>query len=270
MRFSIVTYAWLIAAFGLLLVSPRANSQPWPGSPAPRVPSLAFAWFGAAGGSYLGVGAVEIDPERAKALKLRENRGVELTCIEDGSPAAEAGLRVGDIVLRYGGDRIEDMERLSRLVRKTPVGRRVKLVISRGGATMTVSAVIGSRAAPAPDGFRALDTAFPNLDIPGMPALSQPVGLEIEALSPQLAGFFGVKTGVLVGSVLPQSPAESAGIRAGDVILRIGGAQTGTPAELVTALNSRSKNRVPVVVMRKRHEKTLQLNLDGGRPVSSR
>ncbi|MGH9611631.1 MAG: PDZ domain-containing protein, partial [Bryobacteraceae bacterium] len=117
MRFSII-FRLCFAQVLLLLAVPSAHSQMWPGSPAPHVPPMALAWFGAAGVSYLGVGAVEIDTERARSLKLREDRGVKLTCIEDGSPAAEAGLQVGDVVLRYGGKKIDGMEQLSRLVRE--------------------------------------------------------------------------------------------------------------------------------------------------------
>ncbi len=291
MRFSIIFRLCFAQALVLLAV-PFANSQTWPGSPTLHFPSVALAWFGA-GGSYLGVGAVEIGPDRARSMKLRGDRGVELTCIENGSPAAEAGLRVGDIVLEYGGEKIDGMEQLSRLVRETPVGRRVKLVVSRDRAKITTAAVIGSRAATVPGGFRALDMSFPNGDmvavplVPGMSGLEQPlgggsgerIGIEIEALPPQLAGFFGVKAGVLVGSVLAKSPGERAGIRAGDVIVRIDGTQIRTPTEVVAAIDSRSGNRIPVLVVRERHPRILRLNLDNGRsrqpsvvaePVNSR
>lgn len=280
MRFSII-FRLCFAQVLLLLAVPSAQSQTWPGSPAPHVPPVALAWFGAAGVSYLGVGAVEIDPERARSLKLREDRGVELTCIEDGSPAAEAGLQVGDIVLRYGGEKIDGMEQLSRLVRETPIGRRVKLVVSRSGAKITISAVIGTRAMTVTSGFRTLTTSFPNVDmaavpfVPGMSVLEQPlgggsgerVGIEIEALPPQLAGFFGVKAGVLVGSVLAKSPGERAGIRAGDVIVRIDNTQIRTPAEVGAVIDSRSSNRIPVLVVRERHARILRLNLDSDRSL---
>jgi len=279
MRF-FITFRLCLTSALLLLAAGSANSQTWPGLPAPHVPSVAFAWFGGTSGSYLGIGAVEIGSKRAKSLKLQEDRGVELTCIEDNSPAAKAGLQVGDIVLQYGGEKIKGMEQLSQLVRETPAGRRVKLVIDRDGAKMTISAVVGSRAVTVPSGFRALNTSFPNDDmaavpfVPGMPGLEQPIGgrngerigIEIEALPPQLAGFFGVKAGALVGSVLAQSPGEHAGIRAGDIIVKINGMQIRTPAEVVDAIDSRSSDRIPVLVVRKRRTRILRLNLDSGRP----
>src|SRR4051812_43336424 len=69
------------------------------------------------GSSYLGVGTAEITSDRAKELKLREEHGVEVTAIEESGPAAQAGLRKGDVVLEYNGQRVEGTEQFIRLVR---------------------------------------------------------------------------------------------------------------------------------------------------------
>ena len=110
------------------------------------------------GGTYLGVNLAEIDANRAKELKLKEDYGVEITRVEENSPAEKAGLKPGDVVLEYNGQRVEGMEQFGRLVRETPPGREVKLKISRNGATETLTAVLGSRkvrfGANFPPGFR--------------------------------------------------------------------------------------------------------------------
>src|ERR1700686_497612 len=98
-----------------------------------------------AGGSYLGVSLAEIDSTRAKELKLRETAGVEITRVEEGSPAEKAGLKPNDVVLEYNGQRVEGMEQFGRLVRETPAGREVKLVISRNGAAQTIMATVAAR-----------------------------------------------------------------------------------------------------------------------------
>ena len=77
----------------------------------------------------------EIDADRARELKLKEPSGVEITRVEDGSPADKAGLKPDDVVLEYNGQRVEGMEQFGRLVRETPAGRDVKMLISRNGAT---------------------------------------------------------------------------------------------------------------------------------------
>src|SRR5579862_1905171 len=72
--------------------------------------------------SFIGVGVEEIDADRAKTLKLSEEAGVEVTRVERDSPAEKAGLKTGDAVLQYNGQRVEGMEQFSRLVRETAPG----------------------------------------------------------------------------------------------------------------------------------------------------
>ncbi len=87
----------------------------------------------------------EINSNRARELKLKEEHGVEITRVEDDSAAAKAGLKVGDVVLDYNGQRVEGMAQFIRLVRETPAGRDVKLLISRNGSTQTVAVVMGTQ-----------------------------------------------------------------------------------------------------------------------------
>ena len=83
--------------------------------------------------SYLGIGVVDVDAERAKALNLKEERGAEIKSVAEDSPAAKAGLKEGDVVLEYNQERVEGMEQLVRLVRETPPGRQVALSVWRNG-----------------------------------------------------------------------------------------------------------------------------------------
>src|ERR1700744_6462045 len=69
-----------------------------------------------AGTSYLGIGVAEINAERAKTLKLKDERGLEVAHVEENSPAAKAGIKEGDVVLEYNGTAIQGMEQLTRLV----------------------------------------------------------------------------------------------------------------------------------------------------------
>ena len=80
---------------------PPAFGQDAPKSKASRAVVVSHS------GSYLGVGAIDIDDERAKALNLKEARGVEIKSVEDGSPAAKAGLKEGDVVLEFNGQHVE-------------------------------------------------------------------------------------------------------------------------------------------------------------------
>ena len=110
--------------------------------PAPRARAAATV---TTNGSYLGIGVQDIEPDRAKALNLKEVRGVEVTSVANDSPASKAGMKDGDVVLEFNGQPVEGGEQLSRLVRETPVGRQVKLGVWRNGAMQTVTATIEAR-----------------------------------------------------------------------------------------------------------------------------
>jgi serine protease Do len=224
-------------------------------------------------GSFLGVGVAEINSDRAKALKLSETHGVELTSVEEDSPAAKAGLKAGDAVLEYNGQRVEGMEQFIRLVRETPAGREVKLLIGRNGATQTVPVTIGARKLsmvhPMPSNW-----SFELPEMPPMPDMpkvfttwrSSILGIEGESLGKQLAEYFGVKEGVLVRAVVKDSPAEKSGIKAGDVIVKVDGTSVSTPGELSSAVRSaRGKKSYSVQLMRNRQETSVNVIPDDDR-----
>ena len=227
------------------------------------------------GSSYLGVGIVEVTSERAKELQLKDDHGVEVRCVDTDSPAAKAGLKEADVVLEYNGQRVEGGEQFMRLVRETPPGRAVTLLVIRNGATASLTATIGQRQAGPMmfefDSDEKFPTAIPPLpappafhmpDMPGafMSWRSHMLGIESESLNPQLAEFFGVKEGVLVRSVVRDSRAEKAGFKAGDVIVKVDGEAVTTPKEISSILeSSRSKKTLPVTVVR--HQKEVVLNV---------
>jgi serine protease Do len=218
-------------------------------------------------GSYLGVMVQEINNDRAKALKLPEEAGVEITRVESGSPAEKAGLKTGDVVSLYNGQRVEGMEEFSRLVRETPAGREVKLSIFREGAAQTLTAKIGSRHAAGVFGAVVQPVEPFSLHIPDIPRSfmswrSSALGVEVETLEGQLAQFFGVKDGVLVRSVGKDTPADKAGIKVGDVITRVGDSKVTTPSDISTRIRSAHGSAIPVVLMRDHKEITVNVTLD--------
>jgi serine protease Do len=225
---------------------------------------------GGTGTSYLGVSLAEVTSDRARELKLTQAYGVEITRVEDGSPADKAGLKAGDVVLEYNGQRVEGMEQFGRLVRETPAGRDSKLLISRGGATQTISATIGTRK------MKTLASVFPGVDIPDIhipdiplvfTTLRSPMlGVEAESLGPQLATYFGVTDGVLVRSVLKDTPAEKAGIKAGDVITKVDGSGVTTPNELSNAIRTAgSKKPFSIEMVREHKEMTVNVTIADSR-----
>jgi serine protease Do len=226
---------------------------------------------GPAGASYLGVNLAEVNADRARELKLNEAYGVEISRVEDGSPADKAGLKAGDVVLEYNGQRVEGMEQFGRLVRETPAGRESKLLISRNGATQSIMATVGTRKMKSVSVFPGVE--FPEIHIPDMPQVfttlrSPMLGVEAESLGSQLADYFGVKEGVLVRSVIKDTTAEKAGIKAGDVITKVDGTNVTTPNELSSAVRSASaKKTFSIELVREHRDMTMNVTIEDGRSV---
>jgi serine protease Do len=239
---------------------------------------------------YLGIGCKDVDSDSAKKLNLKEVRGVEITQVEENSPAAKAGIKEGDVVLEYNGEKVEGGAQLSRLVHETPVGRQVKLGVWRNGSMQTLAATAEERKGPVivnsagtwamPDlhsleemrNFRMPDFDMPNFSMtynsPRLGIMGEPLGSQ-----EQLAEFFGVKDGVLVKSVTRNSAAEKAGIKAGDVIVKIDDEKVNTSSDITRALrgSSQSKKTVTVVVVRQKKETPITVTVETpagvGRPV---
>lgn len=222
--------------------------------------------------SYLGVGVKEVTEQRARELRLAEEAGVEVTQVDDDSPAAKAGLKLGDVVMEYSGQRIEGSEQFVRLVRETPVGRTVKLRVSRAGVSQPLSATIAQRRSrmitrQLESWPRMRSIELPEIRIPDIPSAllswrSGMLGIEAEGLESQLADFFGVKQGVLVRKVVQDSPAARGGLKAGDVILKINETSVSTPREVTQAVMAdRDKKVVAVRVMRSKSELGLEVEV---------
>jgi serine protease Do len=226
---------------------------------------------GSTGTTYLGVMVQEINGDRAKALKLSTEAGVEVTRVEPDSPAEKAGLKLSDVIMQYNGQRVEGMEQFSRLVRETPAGREVKLDIVRSGAPQNVVVKVAARRAPQPFAVAPAIPPVPmerfELRMPDMPRSfmswrSSALGIECETLEGQLATYFAVKEGVLVRSVSKGSAAEKAGIKAGDVIIRVDDAHVVTPADISSRIRSMRGKSVSVVLMRDHKEMSLSVMVD--------
>jgi serine protease Do len=272
---------WILLMGLAALTLPALFGQPTPAlapvPPAPRVRMISNMHH--SGGGYLGVGVEDVDSNRARALNLKEEHGAEVKHIEEGSPAAKAGLKESDVVLDYNGQRIEGVEQFIRMVGETPVGRRCTLNVWRNNANLTLTATVAARAGrmPGDDMFPAMPNMpnMPNMtrpmiksmppmppmpEIPGFVWRASMLGIESEELNPQLAEYFGVHDGVLVRAVVKNSAAEKAGLKAGDVITKIDGTAVASPREISSMIRAnRAKKSTSVTLSRSRKEMTLEV-----------
>jgi serine protease Do len=225
---------------------------------------LAAQWRG---GVYLGVRLADIDSDRAKALHLNEERGVEVVKVEPGSPAEAAGLKAGDVLLSYNGEVILGAQQLGRLVSETPKGRKVKIQFWREGKTETTAAVVAESRAPG--AFPAdlniqmpeVRFAIPEIPTPMVVWKSPALGIECESLDSQLAEYFGVKRGVLVRSVEKGSAGDKAGLRAGDVLTAVNDRPVTSAHDVVSCVRTQRRAGKPIAVALVREHKELTLNV---------
>lgn len=224
---------------------------------------IGAALWAQASGSYLGIWIWEVDAARAKELRLAQPGGVEVTLVRQGSPADQAGVRAGDVVAEYDGQKVQGIEQFSRLVRETPSGRAVRLRVMRNGAAQLLTAKIAAQTERPAEVGRIVVTQE-RQDVPSslMTWRSPVLGVDAEPLFGQLAEYFGVGEAVLVRAVANGSPAERAGLKAGDVITRVGKQTVTTPAEITARLRAVTTPGVQVVIMRDRKEATFNVILE--------
>lgn len=247
--------------------------------PAAQMSTESFPFYGEEpwGGSYLGVDTQDVTSDRLGALHLKDERGVEVTMVDQDAPAGKAGLKQQDVILSINDQQVESVEQLRRLIREIPPGRTITIGISRDGQPMTLHAQLAERNKMPEMNFNfhgpninvpvihIPPINMPEIDVPNIVVVHAPrsSGMMIENLTSQLGEFFGVKggNGVLVRSVEKGSRAEQAGIRAGDVIVKINGSAVNDCSDFSRLLRSRTSTKATVVVMRDRREQTLTLNL---------
>jgi serine protease Do len=264
-----VKTAVLWAGLATLGCAAAAASQPQ------TQPTNAPYWFVSDGGSsYLGVDIQDVTADRVAALRLKEERGVEVTMVDQDAPAGKAGLKEHDVILDFNGTAVEGAEQLRRLIREVPAGRTVALGISRDGNPMKISVQLADRGKIAGGNRGPKIFTLPRLpDIPrsDFPAYafqvqtySSTLGIQTENLSRQLGEFFGVKDGegILVRSVEKGSAAEKAGIKAGDVIVRADNEKLSDRADLSHILrNHREGGKVSLGIVRDKREQTITIDL---------
>ena len=198
------------------------------------------------GGSWLGVETQEVTSEKAKSLKLSSERGALIGKVLPDSPASKAGLKENDVVTEINGQRVEGTAQFRRLIREIPGGRNVQLSVWRDGKQQNITATLGKSEErhntmmnAMPQGF-----AFRVPEIPeirnfdwngGMLLAGKPrLGIDAEDLTGQLGAYFGVPEGegILIRNVNADSPAEKAGVKAGDVITTFNSERIRTAGEL--------------------------------------
>jgi serine protease Do len=204
----------------------------------------------------IGIGIRDLEDDQA-----RTSTGAVVTGVREDSPAEKAGIKEGDVIVEFDGEKVRSARQLSRLVAETVPGRQVQAVVQRDGRRVDLQ--VTPEAGMAWLGGPGIHRQFEFGGAPGFkfegPVIGDllekelgdddgdldtlvvrpgraRLGVGIQPLTPQLAEYFGTKDGVLVATVEPDSPAAKAGLKAGDVITAVGETSVSSPSDLSRAV----------------------------------
>lgn len=290
----------LIVASSVILVM---GQTPQPKLEKEKEAPRQFAWAFNGDGGYLGVETREVTKENFSTFGLRDVRGVAIEKVAENSPAAAAGLKTGDVIVRFNGDEVTSTRKLSRLVSEVEPDHQVRLTISRNGSEQELTATVGKRPGARfgdgnfsfnfPQGrgempelqekFKALERHKELLKDGPPHVFSFPeghgesfvwttggrqIGVSVYNMTKQLGERFGVDGGVMVSEVRGDSPAAKAGLKAGDIIVEIDGKPVKSNFELVKGINQKKDGAVRLTIVRDRARQTISVTpeaaKDGG------
>ncbi len=244
-------------------------------------------------GSFLGVELKEVTKENLAKYQLKEVRGVAVEKVVENSPATQAGLQDLDVIIRFNGEEVSSLRKLSRLLSETAPDHQAKITVLRDAKELELLAIMGKRPAS-----KFIDSGLPGMSrFPSqspMPSIlsvpsfgrfplpsgsgdvlvmrgegqeillnsnSRQIGVVTSSLTKQLADFFGVADGkgVLINSVLEDSPASRAGLRAGDVIIETDGKPVGNQLELSRTVAAKIEGEVILTVIRDKERQNIKV-----------
>jgi len=221
-------------------------------------------------GSSVGLRVRDLTSDDATAAKLDSPAGVLVEAVAAGRPAEKAGIKTGDVIVEFDGERVRSVRGFTRLVSETPPRRTVKIVIVRDGSRRTFDVTPESDRFP--DNAYRLDPGLPLLRRRGDAPLPQVprgtlryrgfIGVTLEPIEGQMADYFGVSAGALVAAVDLGSSAARAGLKAGDVITAAAGQAVKRPADVSAAVrNARPGSALELKVVRDRKEVTITIDV---------
>jgi len=274
---------FIMLSFAVCTVANAQNQSPASKEPGekkaqPMIFEMPFA------GSYLGVQTKDISKENMAQYNLREVRGVAVEKVSENSPAAQAGIQNGDVILKFNGEEITSVRKLTRLISEVAPDHQARITILRGGNEREITATLGKREMLKFENTGMLERLY---GLPGIPEYpnrppqlgqlppmgndqdgfmfrtdsNRQIGVGITPLTKQLGEYFGVADGkgLLVSSVRQNSPAAKSGLRAGDVIVEVEGKQISETSDLIRLMNEKKEGDVTLTVVRDKNRKTFRV-----------
>ncbi|MFZ0769795.1 MAG: Do family serine endopeptidase [Candidatus Sulfotelmatobacter sp.] len=189
---------------------------------------------------YMGIGISDVTPENAKFFHVENNEGAVVSQVEDGSPAAKAGLKVGDVITELNGQKVSDASQLQIEVGQKQPGSSIKLEVLRDGKTISVPVTLEAMGSRDHESKEAASNGKPRW------------GLGVTDMTPELREQLqasGDVHGAVVEQVQPGSPADNAGLQRGDVIVEVNRHPVQNADDVQKALSAVPKEQDALVLV---------------------
>ncbi len=198
---------------------------------------------------FMGVSLQHVDKDLAHAFGLNEAKGALVADVSKGSPADQAGIKQGDVIVEYNKQTVKDVGDLRNAISLMNPGTKLNLTIIRDGKTLAIPLVVGT---------------YPTSAVQTASTVGNKLGFEVQAITPEIARSQGVTeelgTGVIISKVQPGSVASWAGLKKGAVVLAVNQKKVGNVAEFNAAL-AETESGKPVLLLIKQGESVRYISL---------
>jgi serine protease Do len=191
--------------------------------------------------AYMGVGISDITPENSKFFEMKNTNGAVVTQVESNSPAAKAGMKIGDVITAVNGHPVNGAGELQIEVAGQKPGTTLNLTVSRNGSEMKVPMTLAEMGGDNHD----LTSAAGNHG-------KARWGLGLQDMTPEIRQQLQAPVevnGAVIGNVVPGSSADDAGLRRGDIILQVNRKEVKSASEVQQALSSVPKGQDALVLV---------------------
>jgi S1-C subfamily serine protease len=210
----------------------------------------------AGSGGFLGVILEPVDDDIREEADY-DGKGVYVSDLVDEGPAEDAGIEQGDIITELDGDSVIGVGHLKDLLAYHSPGDKVKVKVWREGKRQTVEVELGKRKSMADEIRRKIKKKITIHEAP-----KAWLGVKLQSLGSQLAEYFGVEKGVLISEVFDDSPAASAGLKAGDVVIEVDGKEIEEPSEFQKLVGKGEPgNKMSLGLIRSENKLTIDVEL---------
>lgn len=226
---------------------------------------------------YLGVTIRDVDSSQVSSLKLKDTKGAVIIVVDQDAPACKAGMKANDVILEMNGQPLDGVEQLRRMLRDTPIGKNVDFIISRKGVLSTISVQLADKSTlgkvtwdnhqsvPEPIAGSGFTGEGGGGGLGGMftgKVSILHIGASLNPVTTELAAHMGAKSGtaaLLVEKVEKDSPAAEAGLRVGDLVLKVNQDAIVTRADWERVMRENADKTVQITLVRDKKEQILTM-----------